>query len=123
MSEQADILILDRKARPDELAAMLETFFEHMIKYVVDVRREVVAIGGELHADAEQLLLESGSSQSDLWGANYLPGEGAEECIEYTALSNIRPSQNNRSMDVCDPEIRDAIRRLTFKLIGEGEAL
>ncbi|MDP6114698.1 MAG: DUF5674 family protein [Planctomycetota bacterium] len=123
MSEQADILILDRKARPDELAAMLETFFEHMIKYVVDVRREVVAIGGELHADAEQLLLESGSSQSDLWGANYLPGEGAEECIEYTALINIRPSQNNRSMDVCDPEIRDAIRRLTFKLIGEGEAL
>ncbi|MDA0838036.1 MAG: DUF5674 family protein [Planctomycetota bacterium] len=123
MSEQAGILILDRKARRDELVAMLESYFESMIKYVVDVRREVVAIGGELHCDAEQMLMESGSSQSDLWGANYHPGVGAEKCIAYTALINIRPTAGNRSMEVCDPEIREAMRRITFRLIGEGEAI
>ena len=37
---------------------------------------EVAAVGGELHADAEALLLEQGSQQKDLWGANYYPGRG-----------------------------------------------
>jgi len=123
MSEQADIMILDRHAHRDELVAMLESYFENMILCVVDVRREVVAIGGDLHCDAVQLLMESGSSQSDLWGTNYRPGLGAEKCIAFSALINIRPAVGNRSMEVCDPEIREVMRRITFKLIGEGEAL
>ena len=57
-----------------------------MVKYVVDVERGVVAIGGELHADAEQVLLEQGSRQADLWGANYYPGRGREGCIGTFAL-------------------------------------
>jgi len=57
-------------------------------------------VGGELHADAEQVLLESGSQQSDLWGANYWPGRGREGCVEYTAHINIRPAQGNRSMEI-----------------------
>jgi hypothetical protein len=97
--------------------------FEDMVKYVVDIKRQLAAVGGELHADAEEVLLENGSRQSDLWGANYYPGRGADECIEYTSLINIRPSQNNPSMVVEDPDIRELIRELTFLLIGAGEAL
>jgi len=93
------------------------------VKYVVDIERKVAAVGGELHADAEEVLLADGSRQSDLWGANYYPGRGADECIEYTSLINIRPSQGNRSMVVEDPEIRESIRELTFLLIGKGESL
>ena len=81
------------------------------------------AVGGELHADAEQLLLESGSKQNNLWGANYYPGRGEEECVEYTSLINIRPSQGNRSMIVQDEGIREVVRELTFLLIGRGEPL
>ena len=69
------------------------------------VNRRLVAVGGELHADAEALLLESGSRQSDLWGANYMPGTGPERCLELTAMINIRPGQGNRSMVVQDPEV------------------
>lgn len=69
------------------------------------------------------MLLEQGSRQSDLWGANYLPGRGEEGCIEYTSLINIRPAQDNRSMEVQDRGIRDRIRELTFRLVGRGEPL
>ena len=93
-----------------------------MVKYVVDVERGVVAIGGELHADAEQVLLEQGSRQADLWGANYYPGRGREGCIEFTALINIRPARGNPGMEVEDRAIRERIRVLTFALIGEGES-
>jgi hypothetical protein len=94
-----------------------------MVKYVVDVERAVIAIGGEMHVDAEQLLLESGSRQADLWGANYYPGRGREGCIEYTSFINIRPSAGNRSMELVDPALRARVRELTLALVGAGEPL
>ena len=118
-----DIVVLDRRIEPAELARLVRLFFEDMVKYVVDIERRVAAVGGELHADAEQLLLDSGSRQSNLWGANYYPGRGRDACIEYTSLINIRPAQGNRSMEIQDPAVRERVRELTFARIGEGEAL
>ena len=120
--EPADILVLGRRIERAELARLARLFGD-MVKYVVDVRRGVVALGGELHADAEQVLLEDGSRQEDLWGANYWPGRGPDRCIEYTALINIRPATGNPSMEVQDPAIRTAIQDVTFRLIGRGEPL
>jgi hypothetical protein len=118
-----DIVIVEQRIEPAELARLVKLHFEDMVKYVVDIERRIAAVGGELHADAEQLLLESGSRQSDLWGANYYPGRGPDECIEYTSLINIRPAQGNRGMLIVDPLIRDRVREITFALIGEGEPL
>jgi hypothetical protein len=124
MAENApDIVIVERRIEPAELARLVLLHFEDMVKYVVDVERRLAAIGGELHADAEQLLLQSGSRQADLWGANYYPGRGPEECVEYTSLINIRPAQGNRSMLIADPGLRERVREITFALIGEGEPL
>lgn len=124
MAEDApDIVIVERRIEPAELARLVLLHFEDMVKYVVDVERRAAAVGGELHADAEQLLLQSGSRQADLWGANYYPSRGPEGCIEYTSLINIRPAQGNRSMLVADPGLRERIREITFALIGEGEPL
>lgn len=94
-----------------------------MVKLVVDVRRRLVAVGGELHADAEALLIEQGSRQADLWGANYYPGVGVERCVEYTALINIRPSQGNRSMKIEDPAVRETMRAIVHEIVGTGERL
>ncbi|HEX4962295.1 MAG TPA: DUF5674 family protein [Thermoanaerobaculia bacterium] len=118
-----DIVIVERRIEPAELARLALLHFEDMVKYVVDVERRLAAVGGELHADAEQLLLQFGSRQVDLWGANYYPGRGPEECIEYTSLINIRPAQGNRSMLVADPGLRERIQEITFALIGKGEPL
>ena len=121
--ELPNIVIVDRRIEPAELRRLVVLYFKDMVKLVVDIRRRVVAVGGELHADAEQLLLEQGSAQADLWGANYYPGRGPEGCIEYTALINIRPSQNNRGMEVQDSETRRTIREITYSLIGRGEEI
>ncbi len=118
-----EIMVIRSRIEPAQLRRLVGAYFTDMVKYVVDVRRRVVGIGGELHADAEQLLLEAGSRQGDVWGANYYPGEGADGCIEYTALINIRPAQGNRSMEVDDETVRKAIREITFELIGQGEEL
>jgi len=123
MAEEPDIVVLQQKIAPSELARLTGAFFEDMVKYVVDVELRVAAVGGELHADAEQLLLAAGSRQADLWGANYYPGRGREGCIEYTSLINIRPAQGNRSMLIGDPAIRERVREITFELIGQGEPL
>ena len=94
-----------------------ETGFVDMIKIVVDVDREILAADAEMHADLEELLLSSGSSQEFLWGANLYPEQSKANFIEYTAFINIRPSQNNRSMEVGDVEIRDKIKNIVEKLI------
>ncbi len=122
-NENPGVVIVSNLIEPDELARLVELFFEDMVKYVIDIDRRVAAVGGELHADAKQLLLESGSKQNDLGGANYYPGRGEEECVEYTSLINIRPSQGNRSMIVQDEGVREVVRELTFLLIGRGEPL
>jgi len=117
------VILKSERIEPAELRRLVDLFFEDMVKYVVDVERGVAAVGGEMHADAEQALLEDGSRQADLWGANYYPGRGREECIEYTALINIRPAHANRSMEIQDSAVRERVRQLTRALIGEGEPL
>ena len=118
--ERPGIVIIKERVDPAELARLVRLYFEDKVKYVVDVRRSIVALGGELHADAEQVLTRGRSQQRDLWGANY-PSAGPDRCIEYTALINIRPSQENRSMEITSAEVREQVRRLTFELIGSGE--
>ena len=124
MSESApEIVLISEAIDRRQLADLVERFFADMVKYVVDVERGIAAVGGELHADAEQLLLERGSRQEDLWGANYYPGRGEDGCIEFTSLINIRPSQGNRSMEIEDDAVRARVRELTYRLIGRGEEL
>jgi hypothetical protein len=115
-----EILVLDAPIARADLGRLLERY-EDMVKYVVDVERGLIAIGGEMHADAEAVLLEAGSALADLWGANYYPGRGEDGCIEYTSLINIRPAAGNRGMELMDPALRSRIRELTFALVGRGE--
>ena len=117
-----EVMLLTRRIDSAELRRLVERF-EEMVKYVVDVERRLIAIGGEMHSDAEQVLLEEGSRQADLWGANYYPGRGRDGCIEYTSLINIRPAAGNRGMELQDPGLRRAVQEITFALVGEGEPL
>jgi hypothetical protein len=80
--------------------------FDTMIKFVADLRLNRLALGGEMHADAEEALLCMESHQEDLWGGNLYPWE-TQPRIEYTALINIRPSQKNRSIEVSDAGLRN----------------
>jgi hypothetical protein len=115
-----DILVLTEPIAPEQLRALVARFFLDMVKFVADIEAGVIAVGGELHADAEQVLLERGSRQHDVWGGNYYPGRGAEACVEFTALISIRPSQENGSMEIEDPSVRERVRDLVHRLVGRG---
>lgn len=118
-----DIVVVRERIERALLKQLVQRFFGDMVKLVVDVRRGLIAAGGELHADAEEALLEDGSRQEDLWGVNYYPALGRERCLEFSALINIRPSQGNFGMEVENEGLRRKITDLVFRLIGEGEAL
>jgi hypothetical protein len=91
--------------------------FTTMIKAVVDTSLGIMVVDAELHADQEALLLEQGSQQEDLWGINLYPGKDGNDFIEFTSLINIRPSQENPSMEVLDPAIQARITEIVGALI------
>ncbi len=66
--------------------------FGDLVKAVVDVERNIMALGGELHADEEALLLDDGSLQPHLWGINLYPSEyGDAGWLEFDSMINVRP--------------------------------
>lgn len=101
-----------------ELQHQAEERFGDMIKAVVDCKRGIMAIGGELHADEEQMLLEDGSAQTDLWGINLYPAESGNGWMEFDSMINIRPAQGNRSRSVEDPALQQQIRRIVDQLLA-----
>lgn len=103
------------KAELDDIARVQ---FGSFVKAVVDVGREIMAVGGELHADAETALLEDGSRQEDLWGINLYLEKPFDERIEYDSMINVRPSQNNASRGVEDAVIQEKIKLVVQKLIA-----
>ena len=105
--------LLTKKATPAELEGMMQEYGS-MIKIAVDVRRAILAGGGEMHADCEQVLLEHGSEQDDVWGANWYP---AENRVEFEALINIRPRLGNRGVVIQSQEIRRKIEAVTRDLL------
>ncbi|NOT32971.1 MAG: hypothetical protein HOP12_02240 [Candidatus Eisenbacteria bacterium] len=99
------------------LQQLAEAGFGDMIKAVVDCRRRVMAVGGEMHADEEQWLLDNGSQQADLWGINLYPADASEGWIEFDSMINVRPARGNPSRGVESAEVRDLIRAIVAELI------
>jgi len=102
----------------DELRSLARGQFGDFVKAVVDVRLGVMAIGGELHADEEALLLEQGSHQVDVWGINIYPERVGTDRIDFDSMINVRPSQGNRSRSVEDAALRQKIVNIVTGLIG-----
>ena len=110
--------IIEKNITTSELKEMSGKMFGNLVKAVIDVQKEIMAVDAELHSDEEALLLENGSEQSNLWGINIYPEFfGKDDFIEFDSMINLRPSQNNRSRGVDDPEMRKKILKLTNKLI------
>lgn len=102
----------------DELRVMAGAMFGDLVKAVVDVDRELLAVDGELHGDLEALLLEDGSAQKSLWGINLYPEMLPQDFVEFDSIINIRPSRGNRSRDVESEEIRGKITTIIEKRVG-----
>lgn len=107
------IHIVRHRATRAMMSEMLQSLGSY-VKLAVDVRCEVLAGGGELHADCERVLLEDGSRQEDIWGADWLP---FSQEVQFEALINIRPRQSNFSMTIQDPALRERIETIVRRLL------
>lgn len=109
------IHIIRSRATPRQIDEMLQELGTY-IKLAVDIQRGILAGGGILHADCESALLEDGSRQEDIWGADWNP---TSQQVTFESLINIRPRQNNRSVEILDPTIRARVAEITQRLLGD----
>ena len=110
--------ILTNKIQRSDLLKSGVVFDGPMIKAVVDVKRGLIGIDANMHADIEQMLLSDGSMQENLWGINLYPEDADEDFIEFDSMINIRPQQGNRSRNVEDANVRAGIVKLVEKWIS-----
>lgn len=109
--------IISNQIEINDLKKLAESSFGNLVKAVVDIEKEIMAIDGEMHADEEGLLIQNGSKQENLWGINIYPEFTGKDMIEFDSMINLRPSQNNRSRGVDDLKIQEKIIKITNKLI------
>ena len=109
------IHLIRTQATPQQITEMLETNVV-LIKTAVDIRRGILAGGGEKHSDCEEVLLDDGSQQQDIWGASWIP-KFSEVVLE--SFINLRPRQNNRSMLIEDAIIGKKVAEIVRQLLEE----
>ncbi len=91
--------------------------FGNLVKAVIDVDRELLALDAELHSDLEALLIENGSKQKNLWGINLYPEMTSDNFVEFDSMINMRPSQGNKSRGVDSGEMRKKILEIISKKV------
>lgn len=100
-----------------ELKQMAKKMFGNLVKAVIDIEKEIMAVDGELHSDEQELLIENGSNQRNLWGINIYPEIKNQNWIEFDSVINLKPHLNNRTRGVDDTEIKEKIIKIVNKLV------
>ena len=104
-----------------ELKEITEERFGDLVKAVIDVRQEMMVVGGELHADEEVFLTDKyDSKREDLWGINLYPDMfPGDDFVEFDSMINIKPTSGNRSRNVEDKNVQEKIKTIVTKLVRE----
>jgi hypothetical protein len=101
-----------------ELKEMSEKMFGGLVKVMVDVGKEIIAVDAPMHADLLNLLIEEESSEpKNLWGINIYPEKSGEDFVEFDSMMNLKPGLGNRTRGVDSEEIRKKIVEIVEKLI------
>lgn len=107
------VVIVKDKVTPEQLVVAQEEYGEY-IKVVVDIEQNILAAGGEWHADAEKVLLEQGSRQENLWGGGV---NLVKRKVDFVSLINMRPVLSN-SQEVMNQEIRGKMEVVMRRVFG-----
>lgn len=111
------IEIIREPISKEKLKESAKELFGDFVKAVVDIQKNIMAIGGELHADEERVLLEDGSRQEDVWGINLWVDKDASDWVEFNSMINVRPSQGNRTRGIDDNDIKTKIHAIVDQLV------
>lgn len=107
------LILVTSKINEGDLKRVAEDL-EGYVKVVIDIEKEILTAGGTRHVEGEQLLLEQGSRQENLWGGG-IDLETKE--IDFDSMINIRPGQDNPSREVLSKEIRIKMEEISRKLL------
>lgn len=109
-------ILLEPITKQDLINESTNFIDDNAIKAAVDIEKEIIAVDSPMHYDCEQLLLENGSKQEDIWGINlYLDSDDIDDLVEFDSMINLRPAQNNRSRSVENPETQAKIKQVVSK--------
>ncbi|PIP24154.1 hypothetical protein COT50_00795 [candidate division WWE3 bacterium CG08_land_8_20_14_0_20_41_10] len=106
------ILILRNKATKEEVDEVTKAYRGYA-KVVVDVEQEILSAGGEYHIDCEQVLINNGGSQENLWGGGF-KFENKE--IDFMGLTNYKSHLKHLSYEVTFPEIREKMEKVIRRI-------
>lgn len=107
------VILITSKANEETLKKVAEDLAGY-IKFVVDIEKKILTAGGLRHFDGEQLLLQNGSKQANLWGGG-LDLETGE--IDFDSMINIRPNQGNASREILSQGIRQQVEEVVKDLL------
>lgn len=108
--------ILNKPIKREKLAPFSLKMEPPLVKAVVDIEEEIIAIDASMHVDLRDILLKNGSAIQNLWGINLYPDNLPEKLVEFDSMINIRPPQN-RSRFIEDEIIREKILTIVKKWI------
>lgn len=109
----AIVIVKDRVSRVEFNRAKKD--YGSYIKLTIDLENEIVALGGEYHADAEKMLLEQGSKQENILGGGF---NLETKQFETNAIINLRPGRNN-STEILDSENRERFLKIARRILKE----
>ena len=113
-----EIKIIKNQISKDELKNIARAQFVGIIKAVVDVEQEIMAIGGGHHVDERDFLIkQEGSKFENLWGIDLYPERTGKDFIGLDSIINLKLSSGARG--VYHPEIQKKIRNIVEKLVSE----
>lgn len=94
----------------------LKEEFTFYIKTVIDIKSKKCIAGMNMHFDGEQILLQDGSKQADLWGGGI---DLETKKIDFNSFINIRPNQNNDSNEIQDLGIKREFKKMMEYFFSE----
>jgi len=118
MQDELPIIHIITKPATKRQLGDMATFYKSHIKLAVDIEQGILAGGGEWHSDCEQELIKNGSKQLNIWGGGFKPD--LKE-IDFYALINNRPKQNNPDQAILDTDIRDKFEAICRQLLESSD--
>jgi hypothetical protein len=111
------MMVITKSIPLSKIKSLAKNRFGNLVKAVVDIHKEIIAVDADLHSDEEAELLSRGCKQENLWGINIYPELSGDDFIEFDSMINVRPQSGNMIRGVDDPMVQKKIRGIVRRLL------
>lgn len=110
--------IVKDKISLQKLKGMSEKMFGNLVKAMVDIEKEIMAVDAPMHADLLEFLIgKENAEPKNLWGINIYPDKTGEDFIEFDSIMNLKPCLGNKTRGVEDEGTRNKIIEIVKKRV------